>query len=259
MTAIVMVHGAFCGGWAFEHFRTPFEAAGFEVIAPDLRGHGDGAPDGAVVGVSMSDYAADIARLCAEQPEPPVLLGHSMGGLVAQLAARRAAIQALVLLAPSPPWGVVGSSFEEAATAFGVQVIGPFSSGALSPDRGLMRAYSLDRMPKPEREAAVARLRPESAMAVRETLNWWLDPFMTTSVGPGAISAPALVISGQGDVVHSPATARSVAERIGADFKIMPGMSHWLVGEPGWDGVAQTALRWLAALRLSEESLESLM
>jgi pimeloyl-ACP methyl ester carboxylesterase len=241
-----MVHGAFCGGWAFEHFRTPFEAAGFEVIAPDLRGHRDGAPDSAVVGVSMSDYAADIARICAEQPEPPVLLGHSMGGLVAQLAARKAPIQALVLLAPSPPWGVVGSSLEEAATAFGVQMIGPFSSGALSPDRGLMRAYSLDRMPKPEREAAVARLRPESATAVRETLNWWLDPFMTTSVGPGAINAPALVISGQGDVVHSPATARSIADRIGADFKIMPGMSHWLVGEPGWEGVAETAIRWLA-------------
>ena len=259
MTAVVMVHGAFCGGWAFEAFRAPFEAAGFEVVAPDLRGHQPGAPSGAVVGVSMADYAADIARLCADLSEPPVLLGHSMGGLVAQLAARRAPVRALVLLAPSPPWGVIGSSFEEAATAFGVQMIGPFSSGALPPDRGLMRAYSLDRMPKPEREAAVARLGPESAKAVRETLNWWLDPFMTTSVGPGAIAAPSLVISGQGDVVHSSATARAVAERIGAEFQLMPGMSHWLVGEPGWAGVAEAALRWLAALRLSEESLEALI
>jgi pimeloyl-ACP methyl ester carboxylesterase len=246
MTTIVMVHGAFCGGWAFERFRTPFEAAGFEVLAPDLRGHGEGEPSGAVVGVSMTDYAADIARLCAEQAEPPVLLGHSMGGLVAQLAARKAEIRALVLLAPSPPWGVAGSSLEEAATAFGVQMIGPFSSGALPPDRGLMRAYSLDRMPKSEQEAAVARLRPESAMAVRETLNWWLDPFMTTSVGAGAITAPSLVLSGQGDVVHSSATAKATAERIGAAFKVMPGMSHWLVGEPGWEDVAQTALGWLS-------------
>jgi pimeloyl-ACP methyl ester carboxylesterase len=246
MTTIVMVHGAFCGGWAFERFRTPFEAAGFEVLAPDLRGHGEGEPSGAVVGVSMTDYAADIARLCAEQAEPPVLLGHSMGGLVAQLAARKAEIRALVLLAPSPPWGVAGSSLEEAATAFGVQMIGPFSSGALPPDRGLMRAYSLDRMPKSEQEAAVARLRPESAMAVRETLNWWLDPFMTTSVGAGAITAPSLVLSGQGDVVHSSATAKATAERIGAAFQVMPGMSHWLVGEPGWEDVAETALGWLS-------------
>ena len=245
MTAIVMVHGAFCGGWCFEHFRTPFEATGFEVIAPDLRGHAPGSPSSGVIGVSMSDYAADIAKLCDSLDEPPVLLGHSMGGLVAQLAARRAKIRALVLLAPSPPWGVVGSSLEEAATAFGVQIAGLFSSGALEPDRGLMRAYSLDRMGKADREAAVARLRPESAMAVRETLNWWLDPFMTTSVGPGAIVAPSLVISGQGDVVHSSATSKAVADRIGATFMVMPGMSHWLVGEPGWETVAETALAWL--------------
>lgn len=246
MAAIVMVHGAFCGGWCFERFREPFEAAGFEVIAPDLRGHAAGAPSGGVVGVSMSDYAADIAGLCGSLAEPPVLLGHSMGGLVAQLAARRAAVRALVLLAPSPPWGVMGASLEEAATAFGVQFAGLFASGALEPDRGLMRAYSLDRMGKAEREAVVERLRPESAMAVRETLNWWLDPFMTTSVGPGAITAPSLVICGETDVVHSAATAKVVAARIEAAFKMMPGMSHWLVGEPGWERVADAALSWLA-------------
>jgi pimeloyl-ACP methyl ester carboxylesterase len=246
MTAVVMVHGAFCGGWAFERFAQPFVAAGFETIAPDLRGHRAADPPEAVIGVSMSDYAADIAALCAGLPEPPVLLGHSMGGLVAQLAARKAPVKALVLLAPSPPWGVAASSLEEAATAFGVQMMGPFSSGALPADKGLMRAYSLDRVPAAEREAVVERLRPESARAVRETLNWWLDPFMTTSVGPGAIGAPCLVICGSADVVHSPGAARAVAERLGADFEVMPGMSHWLVGEPGWETVAGTALRWLA-------------
>jgi pimeloyl-ACP methyl ester carboxylesterase len=246
MTAIVMVHGAFCGGWAFEHFGAPFEAAGFSVLTPDLRGHGADEPGGRVSGVSMSDYAADIAALCAAQAEPPVLLGHSMGGLVAQLAARKARVRALVLLAPSPPWGVASSSFEEAATAFGVQMMGAFSSGAMEPDRGLMRTYSLDRMPKAEREAAVARLRPESAVAIRETLNWWLDPFMTTSVGPGPIGAPALVICGERDVVHSPATARATAERIGGTYEGMAGMSHWLVGEPGWDDVAGRVIAWLA-------------
>ena len=55
---IIMVHGAFCGGWVFDRFRRPFEAAGHAVLAPDLRGHGDGRP---VAGVSMGDYAAQIA------------------------------------------------------------------------------------------------------------------------------------------------------------------------------------------------------
>lgn len=246
MTAIVMVHGAFCGGWAFDPFRAPFQMAGFDVVAPDLRGHVESDPPGAVSGVSMSDYAADIAGLCAGLDSPPVLLGHSMGGLVAQLAARRTPVRALVLLAPSPPWGVAATSVEEAATAFGVHLFGAFSTGALTPDRGLMRAYSLDRLDRSDREAAIARLRPESAAAVRETLNWWSDPFMTTSLGPGPISAPSLVVAGERDVVHSPATGAAVAERIGAEFKVMPGMSHWLMGEPGWEQVAEVVLTWIA-------------
>ena len=243
---VVMVHGAFCGGWAFETFRAPFEAAGLEVIAPDLRGHAPGDPLGAVAGVSMADYAADIAGLIGRLDAPPLLLGHSMGGLVAQMAARRAPVRGLALLAPSPPWGVAASSLEEAATAFGVQMLSPFASGAMTPDRGLMRAYSLDRLPKPEREAAMARLRPESAQAVRQTLNWWLDPFMTTSLGPGPIGVPSLVIAGERDVVHPAVTCAAVAERIGAQFKVMPGMSHWLMGEPGWNEVAGAVLAWAA-------------
>jgi len=68
---------------------------------------------------------------------------------------------------------------------------------------------------------------------------------MTTSIGPGALGVPALVISGENDMVHSSGTARAVADRLGGAFKAMPGMSHWLVGEPGWARVASTALRWL--------------
>ena len=248
MTGIVMVHGAFCGGWAFERFRRPFEQAGYEVACPDLRGHGDHEPHDAVLGVSMADYAADIAQLCGRSAEPPVLLGHSMGGLVAQLAARRTRLRALVLLAPSPPWGVANGTLEDAATAFGVQMLGPFACGPLEPDPGLMRRYSLDRLPGAEREAVVARLRPESARAVRETLNWWLDPLMTTGLGPGPLPVPSLVMAGEADVVHSPATAKAVAERIGAELRIEPGMSHWLPGEPGWERVAGQALAWLEAI-----------
>jgi pimeloyl-ACP methyl ester carboxylesterase len=248
-TPIVMVHGAFCGGWTFERFRTPFEAAGHPVIAPDLRGHGADDRASAVTGLSMTDYAKDIAGLCAEQSEPPILVGHSLGGLVAQLAARQARLRAVVLLAPSPPWGVSGSSMEEAVTAFGLHALGPFWwAQPVSPDHTLMRTYSLDRLPKPEREAAVARLRTESGRALWETLNWWMDPFMTTSIGSGPLDAPSLVLVGARDVVHPPMTARTIAERLGATCRELPGMSHWLPGEPGWEQVAETTLDWLAEL-----------
>jgi len=60
----------------------------------------------------MSDYARAVAATCEGLGEPPILIGHSLGGLVAQLAAARAPIDSLILLAPSAPWGVHGVTLE---------------------------------------------------------------------------------------------------------------------------------------------------
>jgi pimeloyl-ACP methyl ester carboxylesterase len=248
---LVMVHGAFCGGWVFDDFRKPFEAAGLKVAAPNLRGHGDGDRPDEVAGLSMADYAADITALCrrltAEEGAPPVLLGHSMGGLVAQMTAGRLPLAGLVLLAPSAPWGVFGSSVEEAMTATALPMVAPTPFSPVEPDLRLLKGFSLDRLAPGAREAAARRVRPESARAILETLTWWLDPLMTTRTDPPAPGLESLVIAGGKDRVHPPATVRQVASRLGAEYVEMAGMSHWLPGEPGWEAVANRVLDWLAA------------
>ncbi len=243
---IIMVHGAFCAGWVFEAFKAPFEAAGHLCLTPDLPGHGP-SERGRTAGLSMSDYAAAIANLAQAQAEPPILIGHSMGALVVQLAAAKVRAKAIVLLSPSPPWGVAGGSMEEAAQAIGLLGLGAYWIQAVDPDFSLFSGYSVDKMAPADQRAAYARLTPESGRALFETLNWWLDPLMTTSVRPALGSPPILAACGGRDQIHGPSLVRQTAERCGAALRVFPDMSHWLIGEPGFDAVAKSVLDWLSA------------
>jgi pimeloyl-ACP methyl ester carboxylesterase len=244
-----MVHGAFCAGWAFEDFRRPFEAAGHAVTAPDLPGRG-AANSLPVAGQSMADYARAVRHVIETQEEPPILIGHSLGGLVAQMAATKARVSGLILLAPSAPWGVTGSTAEEAISAVSLYALGPYWALAVDPDYPAARRYLFDRLPREFRRATFARLVPESGRALWETLNWWLDPFATTLVGAGEVRAPVLAVAGGKDAIHPAATVQATAKRIGGETRVFSKMSHWLVGEPGWEDVADLCLDWIGG-RLS--------
>ena len=244
-----MVHGAFCGGWVFEDFRKPFEAAGHLVLAPDLVGHQPGARRQEVAGQSMTAYADAIGELCTAQAEPPILIGHSLGGLVVQLAAARAKLAGLILLAPSAPWGVQGSSMNEAISAVSLFALGPYWTLAIDPDYPAARRYLFDRLPRADRRATFARMMPESGRALWETLNWWLDPFTTTMVTRASARAPVLAIAGALDAIHPPATVEATSRRLNGKTLTIDGMGHWLMGEPGWERVAETCRDWIDGLR----------
>jgi pimeloyl-ACP methyl ester carboxylesterase len=255
-STIIAVHGAFCAGWAFDRFRAPIEARGFRFIAPDLPGHGGHEGRSAVTGASMRHYTTAIRRLIQAQPAPPILIGHSLGGLVAQMAAARSKVAGLILLAPSSPWGVVGTTAEEAISTVTLYALGPYWAMAVDPDYASAHRYLFDRLPGPERRETFARLVPESGRALWETLNWWLDPFATTTVRAGAVAAPVLALVGGRDAIHPPATVKSVASRLGGETRVFPDMSHWLVGEPGWEEVAETCVDWIEDL-VCQRPLES--
>jgi len=163
------------------------------------------------------------------------------------MAAVQARVAGLILLAPSPPWGIAGGSLEEAGSAMALYALGPYWAQAIEPDRFVARLYSLDRMEAEAGRRVARRMRPESGRAMFETLNWWLDPFMTTSVPTGAIRAPAFAIVGERDLINPPATVRQTALKLGAETRVFPGMSHWLIGEPGWEEVARACLDWMGA------------
>jgi len=249
-TPVVFVHGAFCGGWAFDAFREPFEAAGFETHAPNLPHHERGADLEQLAQTGLKDYAKAVAHYVRTLRAPPVLVGHSLGGLVSQLAAMHAPIAGLVLLAPSAPWGVPPTTLDEQSHQFGLSLLGDYWRRPVPPDYRVARATTLDRLEREDARRTFARFVPESGRAIREAVQWWADHSMASQAPVYRISAPVLALAGGKDRVNPSSTVRRVIARFPgtqAHFHEFPEMSHWLVGEPEAPDVAKMTLQWLTA------------
>ncbi len=251
---VVMIPGAFCGPWAFDKFRPVFEKAGYRVHTPSLRHHDDGVASKALGTTSLLDYAKDLEALIATLPATPILLGHSMGGLLAQMLAAKGLARALVLLAPSAPWGVLPSTWMELASAQTMFLAGDFWNSPLKPVSWIAEANSLDHLPPDERREVFAHFVPESGLATFETMHWALDAKRAAEVPARKVTCPILCMVGSDDKINPPGTVRGVAQRYSGRvvFEELPGFSHWLLGEPGWETIAARAIAWLAATMAEE-------
>ena len=252
---VILLHGAFCGGWSMENLAQAFAARGHKTHTPDLRHHEAGAQRARNLAepgmTSMRDYASDISDLAAILDEPPILVGHSMGGLIAQMIAAQRPVRAMVLIAPSAPWGLIPSYWNDYASAFGLYMAaGNFWERAIHPAYEIAAEQALNRLNTEDRKAVFARFVPESGRAMFEILQWWLDYNRATKVAVESVSCPVLCIAGERDRVNPPESVKRVAAlyKAQAEYREYKTMSHWLIGEDGWEQVAQDAVDWCARL-----------
>jgi pimeloyl-ACP methyl ester carboxylesterase len=242
-----MIHGAFCGPWSLDGLKGRFEHAGYAVRAPWLRFHDHVPPPPALGTTGLADFAADLEEEIHALGEPPVLVGHSMGGLLAQMLAGRIEARALVLLAPSAPWGVPPSTLFEIGAAQALHLNPGYWNQVLEPSRDIALAHSIDRLPRAQRDEVFSRFTCESGRATFEIMNWGLDMNRASEVDHANIRCPLLLLTGSEDRISPPTTVMRIAALYGdrATNEVLPGMGHWLIGEPGWESLADRALSWL--------------
>jgi pimeloyl-ACP methyl ester carboxylesterase len=159
---IVMVHGANEGGWCFDKFKGMFETLGWTCHAPDLIGHGSDAKDARtrLVGVGMSDYLAQLRTLLKTFAAPPVLLGHSMGGILVQQLAAEGLAKALILIAPAPRAGILPAIDSEKQLDRDMMSLGAFWNTVINPDFDLAKVLTLNCVPEAEQRIVFDKLGP---------------------------------------------------------------------------------------------------
>ncbi|MBX3662067.1 MAG: alpha/beta hydrolase [Burkholderiales bacterium] len=240
---LLFVHGAFCGAWCWEeHFLPFFAGRGYDAWAVDLRGH---AGNCEVAGLaSIEDYVDDVLAAVRMIGSPPVLLGHSMGAVVAQRAWRRAQVPALGLLAPVPLQGLLGSSLMLALNSpeIFIEINSLQMHSGLHPasDR-LRQAIFSTELPPREARAYLRRMRQESQRALFD-LCWPQQPW----IEPADI--PLRVFTAERDRLFPPQTLAGTAQWHGAEMEMLPGVAHALMLDAGWRQAATRIADWLDSL-----------
>lgn len=244
---VLFVHGAYGGAWCWqEHFMPYFAERGIHSFALSLRGHGNSQGRERLATTTLADYVDDLSWAVEQMPQPPVLVGHSMGGMIIQkYLERQVDVLAVVLMASVPPQGLglptIRLMLHDPALLWQmslIQHIDP-SYGSLETAR---RVGFSDAMPDEELQRLRERFGPESSRAI------W-DMTVSDLVCPWRIKKPPmLVLGGADDALFTPAMVRSTADAYNVQAELFPDMAHVMMLEPGWQRVADRIIDWVAAL-----------
>jgi len=248
--AIVMIHGMWGGGWHWENYKNFFEGKGYHCITPTLRFHDVSPkepPSPHLGNTSLLDYAEDLEREIRKLNALPVLMGHSMGGLLAQILASRGLAKAAILLTPASPRGII---------ALRPSVIRSFWSGLTKwgfwrrPVRQTFNeaVYSmLHLMTVEEQQELFSRFVYESGRAACEIGFWFLDPKRAAEVDESKVLCPVLVIAGAQDRITPAPVVRKIADKYKAvsTYREFANHAHWVIGEPGWPEIVEYIFDWL--------------
>lgn len=228
---LLLVHGIGLGRWFWKRDQELLASLGLESWAVDLPGHG------AAAGKATMDHCYDAVEAAAACLEEPALVGHSAGGLVAQVVASRTAVRSLVLVASVPCAPV-----PFLPTPQGVRCMLP-QLGRLAAGRNLpLRRIDYVRtgmhlLSEDEVDRAVAQLSPWPNGMVRDMafrrprLEGW--------------GGPVLVTHGLLDRVSSLRTSRLLADHHDAVLWRFDDLAHLPPLEPGGERHARAVGEWL--------------
>jgi len=248
---ILLVHGAWVTPDCWTNFRTLIEAKGHQVVVPawpymdrhaeELRHNPDSRPAKQTIKGLVDYFEAQIRAL----PTPPILMGHSFGGLIVQMLLDRGLGAAGVAIDAGPPRGVL-PSFTAIKSALPVLLAWRGWNRILSMSFKSFSTTFANTLPAAEMQAtydrhivpAPGRIYFQAALGIGNAVTF-----------KNPKRPPLLLIAALEDRTSTPSMVRAMYKKHSrapsrTDIMEFPARSHWLIAERGWEQVAEKALAW---------------
>jgi pimeloyl-ACP methyl ester carboxylesterase len=260
-TTIVFIHGAWVTPLCWERFESFFQAKGYRTLAPPWPGK-EGSVEGqrrepspTLRGLGIREIVDHYDALIGKLPTPPVLVGHSFGGLFVQMLLDRGLGRAGVAIDSAPPQGV----FAFYPTAF--RSLGRVLTSWKGWDRVLRMPFSdfryafLNTVPSADQRGIYDRyVVPETGRIFFQAALAAAAPASSAQVNfRNPRRPPLLLVAGGADHIVPPQINRTNFRKYAgsaraAAFKEFPGRCHWIIAQQGWEEVAGFIADWLSSV-----------
>jgi pimeloyl-ACP methyl ester carboxylesterase len=249
---IVFIHGMFMTPLCWEHWIDRYQSKGYRCIAPAWPGRDKpievlraSHPNPALGMLTLSQVVEDLAIQIKSLPEKPLLVGHSMGGLIVQLLLQRDLAIAGVAIDSAPPAGVFTTKWSFLKANW--PMINPFIPSNQPRNMSFedFQYAFVNSLPPVEQKVAYDRyVVPESRKIPRESLT------ATARIDFKRPHPPLLLIAGSDDHIIPAALNRTNFARYRnpasvTEYKEFPGRVHFIIGQKNWEEVADYVAAWL--------------
>ncbi|WP_413287735.1 alpha/beta hydrolase [Bdellovibrio sp. HCB337] len=247
---VVLIHGAWMTPISWEGFKTYFEKQGFNVITPtwplmdksieELRAH----PDDHFGALSFKEIVDHLEKVIRALPEPPLLVGHSMGGLVVQLLLDRGVGAAGICIDPAPIAGVIPDLRSLTSALPGLLRLAGWRKPYILSKEAFDKNFA-NTTPAVQRDVDYKRL----VVPAPGKIFFQAATGIGTRVDAKHRKQPLLFIAGESDRTAAPAMVKANYRKqkkspSRTDLKSFAGVSHYLIAEPGWEKVADASVKW---------------
>ena len=252
---IVFIHGLWIHASSWQPWMSFFNERGYTTMNPGWPGDAASVAESrahaqSIANRGVREVADSYAKIIQSLPEAPIVIGHSFGGLLAQILLGRGIAAAGVAIDPAPIKGVWQLPFSALKASF--PVLGnPFNlKKSVSLSFGQFRYGFANAVPEQEAKELYERWTiPAPARPLFQAATASFAGSETKANTANTTRGPLLITGGENDHIAPPilgkASAKKYDKSVITDFKLFPTRGHSLIVDNGWREVAEYILGWL--------------
>ena len=252
---IVFIHGLWIHASSWKPWMDFFNQHGYRTLSPSWPGDSATVAESranpeAIANKGVVEIADSFAEVITALPEPPIVIGHSFGGLIAQVILGRGLASAAIAIDPAPmkgvwqlPFSALRASLPVLGNPFNIKkavslTFSQFRYGFANaiPEAEARDLYERWTIPAPARplfQAATATFAGSETQV--NTANTERGPLLITGGGRDHIAPPIL----------GKASLKKYNSSVVTEFKLFEGRGHSLIVDHGWMQIAESSLLWL--------------